>query len=151
MRAFAILPAVCFAVLILGSTARGNVIVTYTVEPWVNPLVPDCTTSTPASASLICATGSVGAYSNTITLAPGVPQTAILFPVIFTEPADGAMLIQSGPLLPTVDLSYTNTVTGQTGDISGQLTAEYLTGSETSIYGQVGPDLYTASGLALQI
>jgi len=149
MRAISIFLARCLALLVLGATARGDIILSYSVDPWVNPFITDCTISSPGSPT--CATGSVGAYSNTITLAPGVPQTAILFPVIFTEPANGAFLVQSGPLLPTVHLSYTNTATGQTGNFSAQLAAEYLTGSVSSIYEQLGPDVFTAPGLALQI
>ncbi len=134
-----------------GHASADAINLTYTVQPWTSPFIPTCQPNGPSSPT--CSIASVGGYSNTLSLASGVAQTAELFQVIFSVPADGTLKEEQGPLLPVIDLSYTDTTTGTSGTLESQFQIEFSTaGTTNSLYEMFGPnDFVLPGGLTVEI
>jgi hypothetical protein len=129
--------------------ASSSMIVTYSVQAWSDVTAPPCLPNSGDSAT--CSVATVGAYSNTLTLAPGVPQSAELFPVIVTVPANWVYPAQMGSLLPLVDFTFTDTATGAQSIFQAPVTAEYglqlpPEPSDFFVFGPANPDDFIELG-----
>lgn len=146
---FRLLPVILVASAVHASA--GTIDLTYTVEPWTSPFISPCQPNGPSSP--MCSIASVGGFTNTLSLTSGVSQSAKLFQVIFTVPADGLLKEQQGPLLPVIDLSYTDASTGKTGSLQSQFQIEYNTvGTANFLYEMFGVnDFLLPGGVTVEI
>lgn len=115
--------AVLGSILALSGSANASVILNYFVQPYTDTTISTCL---PDSApTLNCAFGSVGAFSSSLNLSPGVPVTTVLFPLTITVPANWAYAGQAAAVLPVVDFRYQDTISGATGTLEGAVRVDY--------------------------
>ena len=133
--------------LIAEGSASGNIILSYSVQAWNDPTNATCLLNSGANAT--CTAGSVDAFSNTLTLVPGAAQTAVLFPLKLTVPANWGFNGQSSDVLPLVNFTFQDTVTGATGSFQSVAKGAYtffLNPPGFFVGEDVGPDDFASTG-----